>query len=359
MSDQHASPIKTPQQLITLIVLSFVVPVAVIVLLATYVAGAKREGAGSASMTPEAVADRLKPVGSVVLAGAAGPRTLQSGEAVYKLACSACHSAGVAGAPKTGDVAAWGPRLKQGYDTLVKHAVEGFKTMPAKGGNADLDPIEVARAVAYMGNQAGAKFTEPAAPAAGEAKTAALDGEAIVQKACANCHADGKGGAPVIGDRQAWAKRASKGIDTVALAAIRGHDGMPARGGMAGVTDAEFKSAVMYMFNAGGGAAPAPAAAPAGAVTVAAAPAAAPAATKAGAGEALYKQACTACHAAGVAGAPKSGDKAAWAPRIKLGIDALTASVIKGKGAMPPKGGSTASEADIRAAVEYMVSQAK
>ncbi|MDZ7653497.1 MAG: c-type cytochrome [Burkholderiaceae bacterium] len=166
MSEQHSSPIKTPQQLITVIVLSFAVPVAVIILLATYVTGAKKEGAGSSAMTPEAVAERLRPVGSVMLAaGGAAAGALQGGEAVYKLACSACHTAGVAGAPKSGDVAAWKPRLAQGYDTLVKHAVEGFKTMPAKGGNASLDPIEVARAVAYMGNQAGAKFSEPEAPA--------------------------------------------------------------------------------------------------------------------------------------------------------------------------------------------------
>jgi cytochrome c5 len=63
---------------------------------------------------------------------------------------------------------------------------------------------------------------------------------------------------------------------------------------------------------------------------------------------------------AGVAGAPKFGDKAAWADRAKLGIDALTASVIKGKGAMPAKGGvASASDADIKAAVEYMLAAAK
>lgn len=62
---------------------------------------------------------------------------------------------------------------------------------------------------------------------------------------------------------------------------------------------------------------------------------------------------------AGVAGAPKVGDKAAWAPRIAQGVDALTASAIKGKGAMPPKGGSNASEAEIRAVVQYFVAQAK
>jgi cytochrome c5 len=274
MSDQHASLIKTPQQLIAIIVLSFVVPVAVIVLLATYVAGAKRASAGSGSLTPEAVADRLKPVGTVVLAAAAGARTLQSGEAVYKLACAACHTPGVAGAPKTGDAAAWAPRIRQGYETLVKHAVEGFKSMPAKGGNPDLDPIEVARATAYMANLSGAKFTEPAAPAPAQA---------------AKPEAPAAAAAPVV---------------TI----------------------------------------PPPVAA------------AAPVAVKAGAGEALYKQACTACHVAGVAGAPKSGDKAAWAPRIKKGEEALVASALKGIGIMPPKGGNASlTEAQIRAAVAYQI----
>ena len=77
-------------------------------------------------------------------------------------------------------------------------------------------------------------------------------------------------------------------------------------------------------------------------------------------GKALYDQACTVCHAAGVANAPKFGDKAAWGPRIATGIDALTQSVIKGKGAMPPKGTAmAASDADLKAAVAYMVGAAK
>jgi cytochrome c5 len=86
----------------------------------------------------------------------------------------------------------------------------------------------------------------------------------------------------------------------------------------------------------------------------------APAAAAAGGnGEAVYKQVCVACHAAGVAGAPKVGDKAAWAPRIAQGLPALVTSAIKGKNAMPPKGGSAAPDADIKAAVEYMVGQSK
>jgi cytochrome c5 len=169
-ADQHASPIKTPGQLITVVVLAFVVPIIIIVLLVKFVVAANTSGAGSAAMTPEAVAERLAPIGRVEVAAAGGAGTLQSGEAVYAAACTACHTPGIAGAPKTGDAGAWSGRLKQGFDVLVKHAVEGFKGMPAKGGNADLDNIEVARAVAFMANKSGGKFTEPnPAPAAAPA----------------------------------------------------------------------------------------------------------------------------------------------------------------------------------------------
>jgi cytochrome c5 len=358
MSEQHNSPIKTPKQLITVVVLAFLVPVLVIVLLVKYVVGAKSGGAGADAMTPEAIAERLRPVGSVVLAQATGPRTLQSGEAVYKLACGACHEAGVAGAPKTGDDAAWAPRVKQGYDTLVKHAVEGFKGMPAKGGNADLDPVEVARAMVFMANRSGAKFKEPDPVKIGE-----HTGQQVVAEACGTCHESGAGGAPKVGDWAAWKPRIEKGLNTLYESAITGHGGMPARGGMAKLTDAEIKRAIEYMYNASkqvaptaAGAAPVVAAA-AGPVAAAAAPAKADASA---AGKKLYDTACMACHAAGVAGAPKLGDKAAWAPRVAAGFDALTATVIKGKGAMPPRGAAAgATDADIRAAVEYMVAQTR
>ena len=78
------------------------------------------------------------------------------------------------------------------------------------------------------------------------------------------------------------------------------------------------------------------------------------------AGKSTYDSVCTVCHGAGVAGAPKFGDKAAWAPRIKAGIEALHASALKGKGAMPAKGGNPAlPDADVKAAVDYMVAAAK
>lgn len=77
-------------------------------------------------------------------------------------------------------------------------------------------------------------------------------------------------------------------------------------------------------------------------------------------GKAVYSQTCAACHVSGVGGAPKLTDKAAWAPRLKGGQGAMVASVLKGKGAMPAKGGNASlSDADVKAAVEYMVGQVK
>jgi cytochrome c5 len=88
--------------------------------------------------------------------------------------------------------------------------------------------------------------------------------------------------------------------------------------------------------------------------------AAAPAATGKPDGKKVYDTACMACHATGAAGAPKMGDKVAWAPRIKTGNDALYASSLKGKGAMPPKGGNASlGDADVKAAVDYMVAGSK
>jgi cytochrome c5 len=77
-------------------------------------------------------------------------------------------------------------------------------------------------------------------------------------------------------------------------------------------------------------------------------------------GQKIYQSSCQACHASGAAGAPKLGDKEAWAPRIATGVDAMTAVAIAGKGAMPPRGACAAcSDEDIKAAVEYMASQSK
>jgi cytochrome c5 len=163
--DEHESVIKTPKQLIAAVVAGFVIPIVVIVLLVQYVGSAPKVGAGSNAQSPEAIAARLKPVADegYTLVDASAPRQLKAGAEVYNAACVACHGSGAAGAPKMGDSAAWSKRIAQGYDTLVSHAIKGIRAMPAKGGNPDLDDVEVARAVVHMANAGGAKFKEPAA----------------------------------------------------------------------------------------------------------------------------------------------------------------------------------------------------
>jgi cytochrome c5 len=203
-------------------------------------------------------------------------------------------------------------------------------------------------------------------------------GEAVYKAQCVACHAAGVANAPKLGDSASWANRLKTGFDALVASALKGKGAMPAQAG-GDFSDTEIARAVAYMANSAGGkfaepaapaaataaasapagaapAAPAAVAAPAAATVATAAPAAAAAA---GAGEALYKSACVACHAAGVANAPKPGDKAAWAPRLAQGAPALLQSVVKGKGAMPPKGGTAASEAELKAAVDYMVATVK
>lgn len=267
---EHETLIKTPQQLIVVVVLAFVVPIALIVMLTQLVTGGRGD---PTAQSEEAVAKRIKPVGDVVIVDPSAPRAEKSGQQVVEQACAACHATGALKAPKIGDKAAWAPLIKEGLDHLTQTAIKGIRQMPARGGNPDLSDTEVARAVAYMANQSGASFKEP------EAKPAAKPAVAAATAA-------------------------------------------------------------------------APAAAPA-----AAAPAGKPDAGKA---KQVYDTACAACHAAGVAGAPKVGDKAAWAPRLKTGNEALYTAAIKGKGAMPAKGGNTAlADADVKAAVDYMVGQSK
>lgn len=123
-----------------------------------------------ATVAPETAAakveESIKPVAVVEVAAApAGAHVDKGGEEVVKAVCSACHAAGLMGSPKIGDKGQWGPRIAQGYETLVNHAIHGIRMMPAKGGNPDLTDGEIANAVAYMANQAGANFKAPAAGA--------------------------------------------------------------------------------------------------------------------------------------------------------------------------------------------------
>jgi len=304
MSDaqhDHESLIRTPKQLVIAVAGFFLVVVLGIILLVTFVTSASTEGAGSDATSAKAIAARIRPVADAdfTLRDANTPRVLLAGGAVYTATCAACHDSGMAGSPKTGEKAAWATRLAQGYDTLVTHAINGIRAMPAKGGNPDLDDLEVARAVVFMTNQSGASFKEPVAPAPAAAPATAA--------------------APVAGD---------------ATAATAG----------ASVTAA-------------------PAAVAAAAPAAAAAPVAGPAVASADTGKKAYDTACFACHGAGIAGAPKLGDKAAWSARIGQGSSVLYEHAIKGfqgkAGVMPPKGGSALSDADVKAAVDYMVAAVK
>ena len=164
----HEGPIKTPKQLVATVVASFLVPIIVIILMANFVAFGSKTGAGSEGMSEEAVARRLQRVGSVELRDASASAVVRTGEQVYQAVCTACHAVGAAGAPKTGDAAAWAPRIATGYEALLGSALKGKGAMPAQGGGEYSD-YEVARAVVYLTGQAGGKFAEPAAPAASAA----------------------------------------------------------------------------------------------------------------------------------------------------------------------------------------------
>ncbi|RTL27481.1 MAG: cytochrome c5 family protein [Burkholderiales bacterium] len=164
-SGHHEGPISTPKQLVAAVLAAFIIPVVIIVLLVNYVSSNNSAAPGSEALSAQAVSQRIMPVGTVeikVASANAGPR---GGEEVYKAQCTNCHAAGMLGAPKLGDAAAWGPRIAKGENLLLEHALKGFNSMPAQGGG-EFSDVEVHRGLVYMANAGGAKFTEPAAPAA-------------------------------------------------------------------------------------------------------------------------------------------------------------------------------------------------
>lgn len=244
------------------------------------------------------IEENIKPVADVEVASAdAGAKTEKSGEEVVKAVCSMCHAAGLMNAPKIGDKGQWQPRIAQGYETLVKHALEGIRTMPARGGNPALTDGEVASAVAHMANASGANFTVSAPKAA---ETAPVEVKPAAAEATPT-----QAAAPKVKPAQPVASEAK----------------------------------------------------PAQPIAANVAPVAAAAPGKSG--EEVYKAVCTVCHAAGLMSAPKFGDKAQWEPRIKQGHDTLVHNAIKGIRMMPAKGGNPAlSDAEVIGAVNYMANAA-
>src|SRR5690625_476462 len=211
----------------------------------------------------------------------------------------------------------------------------------------------------------------------GELKT----GEEVYNMTCATCHADGVAGAPKFGDEGEWAPYIETGYETLLEVALHGKGAMPAKGGNTSLDDLEVERAMVYMANAAGanyaepgedGADETQAAADEPESTevavadeevteVAAADGDEFAATEEQLkiGEELYKASCFACHDAAVAGAPKFGSAEAWQPYIDTGLDAMLQVAIEGKGAMPPRGASSASDEELKAAILYMVAETK
>jgi len=183
--DAHTGPIKNPKQLLVTVFFAFVAPILIIVALVAYVvSGVKGSGDSTGSdmalygVSQQArdreTAERLKKVGSIEIREA--NRELASGETVFKGQCAACHgSPGIPTAPHFGDAAGWGPRIGQGFATLLEHALKGKGAMPPQGGG-DFEDLEIGRAVVYMANSGGAKFPIPERPAA--AGAAPADGAA-------------------------------------------------------------------------------------------------------------------------------------------------------------------------------------
>ena len=166
--DAHAAPSHSlTKKILTAGMLLGVPVVMVLGLVSDYLV--KDKGIAPASMTEEAVMSRIQKVGSLTLGSA--KRELKTGEEVYKAQCITCHAAGVVGAPKFGDAAAWAPRVATGYDTLLTSVLKGKGAMAAQGGGS-FSEYEIGRALVYMANAGGAKFNEPKAPADAAAATA-------------------------------------------------------------------------------------------------------------------------------------------------------------------------------------------
>ena len=287
----------------------------------------------------------LAPVGAVTTVDKSIVKAARTGEAVFNAVCTSCHSAGVLGAPKVDDKAAWTPRAAQGLDGLLKSAVNGKNSMPARGGDPTITDEELTNAIVYMTGKAGIDLK------AGDKGAAAPAAAAPAQATAAPAAA---APAQVTAAPAAAAPAQATAAPAAAAAAPAQATAAPAAAAPAQATAAPAAAAPAQATAAPAAAAPAQAtAAPA-----AAAPAQATAAKIDG--EKVYKGTCFACHDVGVANAPKLGDKAAWSARVATGKDALYHSALNGKNVMPAKGGNTAlSDDEVKAAVDYIVGKSQ
>jgi len=301
-------PIAKILFLISLLAIVAVVYVLVSSLISTYKRNSVKGEVDTTQLIMKAEGN-LKPIGissmsGAPVVGAAG----RGGKEIYGAVCTSCHATGVLDSPKLGDKAAWEARAAGGLDALLATVTNGKGSMPAKGGDPSLTDSEIKAVVLYMTKESGLD----------------LGGAVEVKKEAPAAEAPKK--------EEATTEKKVKEKPAVAVAPTP--------------TKAPESQ-------------PAPVVPDAPAVAVAPVAAEAPTAPSID-GKKVYDSACFACHASGVAGSPKLGDKAAWAPRIATGMEALYVTSLKGKGAMPPKGGNMALADDkVKAAVDYMVSQSK
>jgi cytochrome c5 len=269
----HESLIKTPKQLVTVVLLAFIVPIIVITLLAQLASSGRIYDKDSPAMSADEVGKRIKPVAEVNTGFGPASKTLKSGEEVYKSVCMACHATGVANAPKFGDRRDWSRRIAKGQRALIRDATRGLGAMPPRGGASDLSDVEFGNAVVYMANAAGAKFTAPAsgvaaaapaaapAPAARASKAAGpqqaakaaadgVDGKKVYESTCIACHGTGVANAPKFGDKNAWAPHLALGVKALYNTALKGKGPMPPKGGNLTLSDAHVRAAVDYMVGA-------------------------------------------------------------------------------------------------------------
>jgi cytochrome c5 len=186
--EENESVIKTPKQLIAAIAAAIIVPVIVIIMLAQFVTLGNKESPGTAVFSAAAVAQRIAPIASDAVFDATAVVVPKTGQQVFEGQCTTCHTAGLLGAPKFGDAAAWAPRIAKGFDALWQSALHGKGNMPAQGGG-DFSDYEIARAVVYMADKGGAKFDEPKAPAAAASGAAVASGAAASGAAAASASA--------------------------------------------------------------------------------------------------------------------------------------------------------------------------
>ena len=242
----------------------------ILIILATWVVSATDGGPSDVRVNAmnQDLVTRVSPVATIAVGDLAesSAQTAEavSGESVYQSLCVACHGAGVAGAPKVGDDAAWEPRIAKGIEVLYESSINGIGTMPAKGGNASLSDEAVKAAVDFMlgretsaaqpaeaqgGDTAAAADAQSGDTVAAAATSNPAEGQKTYDAACAVCHAQGVAGAPKPGDAEVWKPRIAKGVDKLYEHSINGFNAMPAKGGNTSLSDDSVRAAVDYMLS--------------------------------------------------------------------------------------------------------------